>query len=63
MTGKFVANKNVVPGSPQFEQKLRDDIGGAFSFAADTSWKYRTLYGTEMPDSPTTIIREAPRSA
>jgi DNA-directed RNA polymerase delta subunit len=38
---------------------LRDELGGAFAFLADTSWKYRSLYGTEMPDSPTAIIREA----
>lgn len=56
--GKFVAGNSSVPGSPDFV-KLRDDIGGAFAFAADTSWKYRSLFGTEMPDSPTTIIREA----
>ncbi|MGC1416774.1 MAG: hypothetical protein WA817_15925 [Candidatus Acidiferrum sp.] len=58
-SGKFVPGANPVPGSPGFEQKLRDDIGGAFSFAADTTWKYRQLFGTEMPDSPTAIIREA----
>lgn len=56
--GTFVANKNEVPGSPSF-QKLQDDIGGAFAFVADTTWKYRTLFGQEMPDSPTIIIREA----
>lgn len=54
--GKFVAGPT---GSPEFVQKLRDDIGGAFSFLADTTWKYRKLYGQEMPDSPTAIIREA----
>ena len=57
--GKFVANRNQVPGSPEFQKKLTDDIGGAFSFVAETTWKYRTLYGTEMPDSPVTLIREA----
>lgn len=56
--GKFVAGANAVPGSPDFV-KLRDDLGAAFAFAADTSHRYRTLYGTEMPDSPTMIIREA----
>ena len=30
-----------------------------FPSPLDTQWKYRSLYGTEMPDSPTTIIREA----
>jgi hypothetical protein len=58
--GKFVAGGNPVPGSPSFDpNKLRDDIGAAFSFSADTQWKYRTLFGKEMPDSPTTLIREA----
>src|SRR6266851_6742164 len=57
--GKFVANQNPVPGSPEFVKGLRDELGGAFAFIADTSWKYRSLFGTEMPDSPTTIIREA----
>src|SRR5882724_6123508 len=56
--GQFVANANEVPGSPKLD-KLRDDLGGAFSFLADTTWKYRSLYGTEMPDAPTAIIREA----
>jgi hypothetical protein len=61
-TGRFVTGANQVPGSPAFvdiEKKLRDDLGGAFSFAADTQWKYRSLFGTEMPDAPTAIIREA----
>ncbi len=53
--GKFVPGAT---GSPEFV-KLKDDIGGAFAFAADTQWKYRKLYGQEMPDSPTAIIREA----
>lgn len=58
--GKFVAGPGVVvPGSPEFVKGLKDDLGGAFAFVADTTWKYRTLYGSEMPDSPTAIIREA----
>jgi len=58
--GKFVAGPGVVvPGSPEFVKGFKDEIGNAFGFVADTTWKYRTLYGTEMPDSPTTIIREA----
>lgn len=56
--GKFVAGGNEVPGSPKFET-LQSDLANAFSFVADTSWKYRTLYGAELPDAPTTIIREA----
>jgi hypothetical protein len=54
--GKFVAGPT---GSPEFVQGLKDEVGNAFAFVADTTWKYRTLFGTEMPDSPTTIIREA----
>jgi hypothetical protein len=54
--GKFVAGST---GSPEFVGKLKDEIGSAFGFVADVTWKYRTLYGAEMPDSPTAIIREA----
>src|SRR6266481_4303895 len=54
--GKFVAGAT---GSPEFVQGLKNEVGNAFAFVADVTWKYRTLYGTEMPDSPTTIIREA----
>jgi len=57
--GKFVANANAVPGSPQFEQTLRKEIGTAFSFAADVQWRYQKLYGTVIPDSPTALIGEA----
>lgn len=56
--GTYVANANAVPGSPDLKP-LRDELAGAFSFAADTQWKYRSLFNSEMPDSPTTIIREA----
>lgn len=62
--GKFVANANPVPGSPAFDPgkvttDLRNELGGAFAFAADTQWRYRTLFNKEMPDSPTALIREA----
>jgi hypothetical protein len=60
--GKFVAGANVTPGSPGFvdvKKELANELGTAFSFAADTSWKYRSLFGKEMPDSPTALIREA----
>jgi hypothetical protein len=61
--GQFVAGANEVPGSPKFvEEKVKQltrEIGSAFSFASDTQWKYRSLFGTEMPDSPTTLIAEA----
>lgn len=61
-SGRFVAGANPVPGSPgvvEIEKKLRDELGGAFAFAADTQHRYRTLYGQEMPDLPTALIREA----
>lgn len=60
--GKFVAGQNAVPGSPAFvdtRKELETQLGNAFSFAADTQWNYRRLFGKEMPDSPTTLIREA----
>lgn len=58
-SGKFVANANEVPGSPKIIENLRNEVGNAFSFAADTQWKYRTLFNKEMPDSPTDLIKEA----
>lgn len=59
--GRFVAGNNPVPGSPGVDttKKLTEELGSAFAFAADTQWKYRKLFGQEMPDSPTAIIREA----
>lgn len=58
-SGKFVANQNPVPGSPQFVDGLRNELGTAFSFATDVQWKYQTLFGKMIPDSPTQLIREA----
>ena len=58
--GKFVSGGNPVPGSPAFDsKKLIDDVANFNMFVADTTWKYRQLYGAEMPDSPTVIVREA----
>ncbi len=58
--GKFIAGGNPVPGSPSFDsKKLIDDVANFNMFVADTTWKYRQLHGTEMPDSPTVIVREA----
>jgi hypothetical protein len=60
--GKFVPGTT---GSPVFvdEKKLRADLenelGKAFGFVAETQWKYRSLYGQELPDSPVTLMREA----
>ena len=63
--GRFVAGNNPVPGSPgpvdtrKIQSDLQNELARAFTFAADTQWKYRSLFGKEMPDSPTQIIREA----
>ena len=57
--GKFVAGGNDVPGSPRFVEGLRNEIGAALGSIADLQWKYQSLYGTIMPDSPTALIREA----
>lgn len=54
--GRFVASGT----APVVDtKKIEQEIGAAFSFAADTQWNYRQLYGQEMPDSPTALIREA----
>lgn len=60
--GRFVPGANVTPGSPAFvdvKKELANELGSAFAFASDTQWKYRTLFGKEMPDAPTSLIREA----
>lgn len=56
--GTFRPAGSPAPADDQI-RKLRDDMGGAFAFLADTSWRYRNLFGTELPDAPTVIIREA----
>jgi hypothetical protein len=58
MNGQFVANTNPVPGSPNV-QDLEKKLGTAFGLYADMQWKYRSLYGKEMPDSPTALLNEA----
>jgi hypothetical protein len=57
--GKFVAGANAVPGSPQFVETVRRELGTAFSFAADVQWRYQKLFGSVIPDSPTALITEA----
>jgi hypothetical protein len=57
--GKFVAGANEVPGSPAIVAKLTKDVGGAVGSILDLNWKYQSLFGKPMPDSPTTLIREA----
>lgn len=56
--GQFVANANPVPGSPSIAD-VRDQLGTAFGLFMDTNWKYRQLFGRDLPDSPTTLAREA----
>lgn len=58
-SGQFVAGGNDVPGSPKFVESIKTEIAGAFGAMADLTWKYESLYGTKMPDSPTALIREA----
>ena len=68
--GRFVAGGNTVPGSPgpgpapgpdltRVHADLQNEMGRAFAFGMDTQWRYRSLFGKEMPDSPTQLIREA----
>lgn len=57
--GEFVANKNEVPGSPKMIENLRTEAGAAIGSMLDLTWEYQSLYGRPMPDSPTTLIKEA----
>ncbi len=58
--GKFVAGApGSVPGSPTFVADLRKEAGAAIISIADLSWKYQSLYGKPMPDSPSSLITEA----
>jgi hypothetical protein len=56
--GRFVANENKVPGSPDFRD-LENKVVGAIGTVADLQWKYSNLFGTGMPDSPTSLLAEA----
>lgn len=58
-SGKFVAGGNEVPGSPKFVENLRNEAAVAVSSIMDLNWRHQTLFGKPMPDSPTTLIREA----
>ncbi len=57
--GKFVAGAGEVPGSPKFVENLRNEAAVAVLGIADLNWKYQTLFGKPMPDSPSILIREA----
>lgn len=58
--GKFVAGApGGTPGSPTFVADLRKEAGAAIGSMLDLTWKYQSLYGKPMPDSPTVLIAEA----
>lgn len=57
--GRFIASETTPPPVVVDTKKIEADLAGAFTFAADTQWNYRRLFGKEMPDSPTALIREA----
>jgi hypothetical protein len=58
--GQYVAGGNPVPGSPGADMgKLEENLGNAFGTISDLQWKYQSLFGAHMPDSPTALMREA----
>jgi hypothetical protein len=58
--GKFVTGApGATPGSPTFVADLRKEAGAAIGSMLDLNWKYQSLYGQPMPDSPTSLIAEA----
>ena len=56
--GRFVANSNPVPGSPDFRE-FENKVAGAIGSLSDLQWRYRSLFGREMPDAPTALSAEA----
>jgi hypothetical protein len=56
--GRFVPNANAVPGSPNF-QDFENKVSTAFGTLSDLNWRYETLFGRKMPDSPTSLGAEA----
>ncbi len=56
--GRYVPNANPVPGSPNFEQ-FQEKVGTVMGTIADLQWKYQSLFGSMMPDSPTKLLQEA----
>lgn len=58
-SGKFVAGANPVPGSPDLVKEIRRDAAQGILAVSDLDWKYRSLYGQPMPDSPSTLVAEA----
>jgi hypothetical protein len=57
--GKFVANANAVPGSPELITRIRDSAAIAVGSMLDLNHRHMQLFGTPMPDAPTSIIKEA----
>lgn len=53
--GEFVAN---TPGSPDMK-KFEAQVVGGIGALTDLQWKYRRLFGEEMPDAPTALLAEA----
>jgi len=60
-SGQFVANApGSTPGSPTFTiDDVRNQIGTSLGTVANIQWKYRQLYGKEMPISPTDLLAQA----
>jgi hypothetical protein len=56
--GRYVANTNAVPGSPDF-QKLRDDMAGAVLSLSQLNLKHQRLYGSPLPDDYEPLLKEA----
>jgi hypothetical protein len=57
--GRYVPN--AVPGSPDISQ-FRTEVGNALGMVADLQWNYQKLFGSGMPDSPTSLGEEAARN-
>lgn len=53
--GEFVAT---TPGSPDMK-KFEQQVVGGIGALTDLQWKYRKLFGEEMPDAPTALLAEA----
>jgi hypothetical protein len=57
-TGQYVAGGNAVPGSPDLKQ-YESKIGQAVFTLADLQWRYQSLFGRPMPESPSQLAQEA----
>ncbi|HTF62318.1 MAG TPA: hypothetical protein VK638_06350 [Edaphobacter sp.] len=59
--GRYTANGNPVPGSPDINE-FRSQVGAALGMVADLQWNYQKLFGAAMPESPTALGEEAARN-